>query len=730
MLAKKLLWTGVLVLSYAIVATVGDFTLNVLIRHDLGGFTPAGTILLAMVIGAPTTYYLISQRMDLRRAIAERDQTDANLQRKSEELAVSEARYRLLADTSPDVIIRYDSLGRAEYISPAARAYGWDPQDLSGVGAARAEQADHPSPHQPFLTALASGAAVREGEETVWRAATPRGDTVYFEGRSSPIRSPDGAFLGVVAVLRDVTESRMAAAALERSEQKLRGAFEMAPLGIVLTDMNGRCVEYNAAFLDICGYADDELKALDRRTLIPPEHDEIDAARSASLKGTGRYGPFETEYRRKDGSRAPVRLNEMVIESADGEKLIWSIVEDIAEQRRTEKVLIEARNAAEAATVAKSEFLANMSHEIRTPLTGILGFTGLLHDQKDLTPAAKQYIDRIATSGQALLAVVNDILDFSKLDADRIELDPHPFNPQALVAETTQLVSAEAARKGLVLEQRLIGPVPDAVHADSSRIRQVLLNLLSNAVKFTDKGGVTVTTSFSQENGGRLRISVADTGVGIPADRQSHLFQRFSQVDGSITRQYGGTGLGLAISKRLTELMGGAISVESHEGVGSTFTFTVEAPPAKLEPPPPQAMDAFATVSARILVVDDLAVNRELVRAMLSSLGYDLFDAASGAEAVASAMADAFDLILMDLQMPGMDGLAATRVIRQSCELNRTTPILALSANVLPEHRLACHDAGMDDHISKPISPQELLSKISFWTAGEAPDGAAHDAAA
>jgi CheY-like chemotaxis protein/anti-sigma regulatory factor (Ser/Thr protein kinase) len=332
---------------------------------------------------------------------------------------------------------------------------------------------------------------------------------------------------------------------------------------------------------------------------------------------------------------------------------------------------------------------------------------------------ARTYVDRIAASGQALLSVVNDILDFSKLDADRIELDPHPFDPSALVAETLDLVGAEAARKGLHLSKLVQGELPAAVLADSARIRQVLLNLLTNAIKFTDKGGVTVTARYLPEQAG-LHIAVTDTGVGVPKDRQDRLFQRFSQVDGSITRRYGGTGLGLAICKRLTEMMGGEIGVQSQEGEGSSFWFTVDAPPAELAQATAQVEEPdYGLGEARILVVDDVAMNRELVRIMLAPFGYDLVEAANGAEAVAAAMAGAFDLILMDLQMPGMDGLAATRAIRQACDLNRKTPILALSANVLPVHLAECAEAGMDDHIAKPIVPAELLTKIAQWAGAE-----------
>jgi CheY-like chemotaxis protein len=368
-----------------------------------------------------------------------------------------------------------------------------------------------------------------------------------------------------------------------------------------------------------------------------------------------------------------------------------------------------------------------MSHEVRTPLTGVVGFARLLEARDDLPEDARLHVARISRSAEALLSVVNDVLDFSKLEATQLELDPQPFDTRAFLLETVDLVRPQAADKGLAVTLSLAPDLPDWLDADAARVRQVLLNLLTNAAKFTSQGGITVAAAHDQ---GQLRIAVTDTGPGIEPEAAARLFQRFSQVDNSNTREHGGTGLGLAISKGLVEIMGGAIGLESAPGRGSTFWFTVPAPivdtssaaaPAQAAEPTPE-LDAGRL---SILVVDDVAANRELICTMLAPFDVALTTAASGPDAVEAACAQPFDVILMDLQMPGMDGMAAARAIRVNSDINRTTPILAISANVLPVQVEAARRAGMDDHIAKPIDPRELLTKIGHWTARPNPDRAA-----
>jgi signal transduction histidine kinase/ActR/RegA family two-component response regulator len=401
----------------------------------------------------------------------------------------------------------------------------------------------------------------------------------------------------------------------------------------------------------------------------------------------------------------------------------------LTSRRRLEVELREALAQAQAASVAKTEFLANMSHEIRTPLTAIIGFSGLLEGAPDMPPLADLYVDRIARSGRALLSIVNDILDFSKMEAGQIVLDPRRIDPEALARETLDLVADHATAKGLRLEL-VCEAAPGQVEVDGDRLQQVLLNLLANAIKFTTEGSVIARLAREGEH---LRVTITDTGVGVPESLREHLFERFWQVDNSNSRRHGGTGLGLAICKSLVELMGGEIGLDSREGHGSSFWFTVLAPLAGAgEADGADRMDEagdFNVDAVHILVVDDVAANRELVRAMLASLGHSFVEAGGGAEAVEAAERERFDLILMDMQMPGMDGLAATRAIRATSAFNAATPILALTANVLPAHVARCFDAGMNDHLAKPIAPLVLLQKIAQWSRERSPDSKSGQAA-
>jgi len=368
---------------------------------------------------------------------------------------------------------------------------------------------------------------------------------------------------------------------------------------------------------------------------------------------------------------------------------------------------------ARAATAAKSEFLANMSHEIRTPMNGILGMAGLLLDDS-LAPLQRERAQILEVSARALLAILDDILDFSKLEAGRIEFERVAFPLSQTVTEVITLMSSRAADKGLTLTADIVPSLPEWVAGDAGRLRQVLLNLVSNAVKFTETGGVTLRAA--PVGGKEIEFSITDTGIGISKEKMGLLFQSFSQADSSISRRFGGTGLGLAICKRLVEGQGGTIGVDSEPHGGCRFWFRLQFDLA--EAPVATAAPVAQLPPLSILLAEDNAFNQRIVAQLLAKGGHRVTAVANGQEAIEAAANGGFDIVLMDIQMPEMDGITATKKIREIVNL-ADLPIIAITANVLEHDRLECLDAGMNDFIAKPIQPEKFYSVIQKWSGGE-----------
>ncbi|HUQ62648.1 MAG TPA: PAS domain S-box protein [Acidimicrobiales bacterium] len=557
----------------------------------------------------------------------------------------------------------------------------------------------------------------------------------------SAVRNSNGDVIGGATIARDVSERRRAEEALRISQERTRDALSLLAAtlestadGILVVDAEGAIESFNARFAEMWRLPGPLLESRDDTGALAFVLDQLRDPETFMARVSALYLEPEAEshdtLHLKDGrvferSSKPQRVDGVVVGR------VWSF-HDVSDRRRLESELAKARDKALESSRLKSEFLATMSHEIRTPMNGIIGLTGLLLDT-ELTDSQRQYGDGVRASGEALLEIINDILDFSKIEAGKLELERVDFDLAQAMDDVTALVAESARAKGLTLAAYCHPGVPAMVRGDVGRLRQILLNLVSNAVKFTPSGEVVVRAGLRATRPDQfvVHLEVADTGIGIDAGTAERLFEPFSQADASTTRQYGGTGLGLAICRRLAKAMGGTIGVDSRLGKGSTFwldlplsaadtpapyevTRPTDSPNRSPSGDPPRPAPAVGS-QGRLLIAEDNVINQAVARGMAARLGYDCDVAANGIEALDALERQPYDAVLMDCQMPEMDGFEATAEIRRREEGTEPIPIIAMTASALVEDRERCLAAGMDDYLAKPVKSPELDRVLSKW---------------
>jgi PAS domain S-box-containing protein len=638
---------------------------------------------------------------------------EADLARRAQiedQLAAKERLYRGLVDNALGLICTHDLDGTLRMVNAGAtQLLGYTSEEMVGRNLRDFIPEKYRSEYESYLKSL-----VETPQFNGLLSLTGRdGRQVAMAFQNFRFESPEGAY--VVGHGVDVTER----ARVDSMNRRFAAVLDATTDGVALVDANLRPVYLNRSAREMVGVgATEDITKVDFLASYSPgaASATIKAGIATALSGGSWEG--ENTLRHRDGRELTVSQVVLAPRNAAGAlEFIATISRDVTERKRAEESLRQAREDAVTASRLKSEFVANMSHEIRTPINGVVGLTSLLLETS-LTAEQREYADGVTQSAEALLALVNDVLDLSKIEAGKLVLDPFEFELKATITSALAPVNVKANKKGLTIDVRFATELPEWVVGDPLRIRQVLINLLDNAIKFTERGTILVDVETVAVNGApQIRFSVTDCGIGIPADRLSSIFETFTQADVSTTRRFGGSGLGLAICRQLSSMMRGALDVQSTVGRGSTFSFTVpltavaNAGDAEMAPASTAKPAEVPVRALHVLVVEDNRINQTVAVRRLEKAGCTTEVVENGAEAVKRVGERSFDVVLMDCQMPVMDGYEATRRIRRMPEHARL-PIIAMTANAMEGDREKCLAAGMSEYLTKPLQPAALIAML------------------
>ena len=646
-------------------------------------------------------------------------------------------------NTLGEGVYTLDTEGRCTFLNPEAeKIIGWSLQELRGKILHDVIHSIRPDGSALCFADCAISCAVDAGQLF-------RSDQEYYQhksGRLFPVfvvAAPmfeNGQIIGSVAAFQDITARHAAELALRESETKQRMLLDNAADAVFVAGKDQCWIYVNDLAVQLLGYSRDQLLGMTIYDLLPPEHRVLAMEEFLPRLLQNKFMREEIRLLKGDGETIAVEMNIALL--PDGS--IYGSCRDITDRKLFEKALIKAKEGAESANKAKSEFLATMSHEIRTPMNGIIGMTELALDTQ-LAPDQREYLELVKQSSYSLLAIINDILDFSKIESGKLELEEIEFQLRELISSALKSQSLRADQKGIELVYIIDPDLPTSLLGDPGRLRQVIMNLVGNAIKFSEHGQIVIELRKMGKPSSEVEIyfSVTDKGIGIAAEKQLAIFEPFSQADASTTRKYGGTGLGLSISSRLVQSMGGKLQLTSEPGVGSIFYFSLtfkigagnraQESTADLQDVAMLTVDkvthggvpavrgdhseqvAASPYRLKILVAEDNPVNQKLILSLLEKWGYSADLAENGLIVLEKIKKNVYEIILMDMQMPEMGGVAASLAIRQLEGTNQHIPIIAMTANAMPEDRELCLASGMDHYLSKPIKTQQLKDLLVYF---------------